>query len=83
MDIKKSLEVLKDLRDTAAIYQEFEVKELDAVALDFAISYIENTAQEGKFMSSNMKNFIKFIIVHILVYLLVELFIYLLMIFLY
>lgn len=48
MDIKKSLEVLKDLRDTAAAYQEFGVKELDAAALDFAISYIENTAQEGQ-----------------------------------
>lgn len=48
MDIKKSLEVLKDLRDTAAAYQEFEVKELDSAALDFAISYIERTAQEGQ-----------------------------------
>lgn len=48
MDIKKSLEVLKDLRDTAASYQEFEVKELDAAALDFAISYIERIEQEGQ-----------------------------------
>lgn len=48
MDIKKSLEVLKDLRDTAASYQEFEVKELDAAALDFAIRFIEKNAQEGQ-----------------------------------
>lgn len=48
MDIKKSLEILKDLKDTAAAYQEFEVKKLDAAALDFAIRFIEKAAQEAQ-----------------------------------
>lgn len=46
MDRKKCIETLKELRDSSAKYEQYEVKPYDVEALDYAINFIQETAQE-------------------------------------
>ena len=46
MEKNKALEILKELRDSSANYEQYEVKPYDMEALDYAIKFIEETAQE-------------------------------------
>ncbi|MGG7058421.1 hypothetical protein ACQPUZ_09005 [Clostridium tertium] len=43
MNSKKCIEILKELRDSSAKYEQYEVKPYDVEALDYAIKLIQET----------------------------------------